>query len=186
MSVELLQTMSLVVFIAAGVFFVLAIALFFLLDVPRIIGDLTGRNAKKAIEQIRQQNERDGNKAHKPSPVNMERGQITDRISATGSLYKQETIFDGSVGTEKISTARLVQPNGEETTILQGQGETTVLSEQSATTLLQGFGDTTELNGQESPYQGEGTIEPMMNHQTSFVCALEYELGYLGSDELIE
>ncbi len=186
MSVELLQTLSLVVFIVAGVFLILAIALFFLLDVPRIIGDLTGRNAKKAIEQIRQQNERDGNKAHKPSPVNMERGQITDRISETGTLYKQEPSFDGSVGTEKISTARLVQPTGEKTTILQGQGETTVLSEQGETTLLQGFGDTTELNGQESPYQGKGTIELMMNHQTSVVFALEYELGYLGSDELIE
>ena len=116
----------------------------------------------------------------------MERGQITDRISETGTLYKQEPSFDGSVGTEKISTARLVQPTGEKTTILQGQGETTVLSEQGETTLLQGFGDTTELNGQESPYQGKGTIELMMNHQTSVVFALEYELGYLGSDELIE
>lgn len=186
MSVELLQTLSLVVLIVAGVFLILAIALFFLLDVPQIIGDLTGRNAKKAIEQIRQQNERDGNKAHRPSPVNMERGQITDRISSTGSLYKHEPVFGGSVGTEKISTARLDQPTGEETTILQEQGATTVLQEQGATTVLQEIGQTTVLEQQDSIHDQQDTSSAAVNMETTSAFMLEYERGFLGSDELIE
>ena len=50
MTVELLQIISLVSFIIAGVLLLLGIALFFLLDVPKLYGDISGRTAKKAIQ----------------------------------------------------------------------------------------------------------------------------------------
>ena len=79
MSVELIQTMSLAAFIIAGVLFLSAIALFFLFNIPKVFGEVSGSTARKAIENIRQQNEQTGNKAYRPSPVNAERGKITDR-----------------------------------------------------------------------------------------------------------
>ena len=89
MTVELIQTLSMVAYIFAGVLFLLAVALFFLLDVPKLYNDISGRTARKAIEQIRQQNESTGNKAYKPSSVNAERGKLTDRISKSGRLQPQ-------------------------------------------------------------------------------------------------
>lgn len=56
MSVELLQTVSIALYIAAGIFFVISVFLFFFLGIPQALGNLTGRTARKGIESIRQEN----------------------------------------------------------------------------------------------------------------------------------
>ena len=122
MTVELLQTLSLVAYIAAGVLFLVAVALFFLLDVPKLYGDVSGRTAKKAIEAIRQQNESSGNKAYKPSAVNAERGKLTDKITQSGRLQSQTAGLPVSVGTEKFATSTLA-PRPNETTVLAETSE---------------------------------------------------------------
>ena len=81
MSIERLQSISIISYIIAVVLLLIAIALFFLLDIRRIIGDLTGITARKAIEDIRRQNENTGEKNYKSSPVNVARGRLTDKIS---------------------------------------------------------------------------------------------------------
>lgn len=132
MTVELLQTLSIAAYIAAGVLLLIGIALFFLLDVPKLYGDISGRTARKAIEAIRQQNETTGNKAYKPSPVNAERGRLTDKITPSGRLESQTTGVPVGVGTEKFATA-ILAPQSNETTILNGDssptGETTLLTQ---------------------------------------------------------
>lgn len=131
MSIELLQTLSLVSYIVAAVLFLAAIALFFLLDIKKVFGDVTGATARKAIADIRQQNEASGDKAYKPSPVNAARGKLTDKISESGRLVPQFESMGGSPGTEKFDTA-ILNPGANETTVLtqdsQPGGETTVLS----------------------------------------------------------
>lgn len=57
MKIELLSNLSLASYIVAGVFFVVATVLFFTMHIPRIVGELSGRTAKKAIAEIRKQNE---------------------------------------------------------------------------------------------------------------------------------
>ena len=57
--------------IACGVFFVIAVLLFFTLRIPKVISDLTGRTARKAIENIRIQNEQSGDKAYQTTAVNL-------------------------------------------------------------------------------------------------------------------
>ena len=133
MTVELLKTLSFVSFILAGVLFLAAAALFFLLRVPRLFGDVTGATARKAIENIRQQNAESGDKAYKPSPVNAARGKVTDKISPSGHLQHRTGGFGGSPGTQKISTARLAE-EASETMVLREQeygpaNETAVLQE---------------------------------------------------------
>lgn len=119
--------------ILSGVMFVVSILLFIFLRIPRVVGDLSGFNAKKAIENIRKQNESTGNKTFKSSYVNHQRGKITDRISATGSLIKNvsgETA--GAMATEKISTDGFMSfPREDETTLLSeiSGNETIVLSQ---------------------------------------------------------
>lgn len=173
MTVELLQTLSLAAYIAAGFFLLVAVALFFLLDVPKLYGDVSGRTAKKAIEAIRQQNESTGNKAYKPSAVNAERGKLTDKITPSGRLQSQTEGLPVSVGTEKFDTSTLApQPN--ETTVLeQPAGETTVLTG----TLSTDSGETTLLvnnEPQKTPVSENSKFE------------VDVEMSFTGSAEIIE
>lgn len=125
---------------AAAIMLVLAVVLFFTLRIPQVIGNLSGRTARKAIENIRLQNERSGDKTYQSSAVNLRRGKITDKISESGRLLSQEgpPSSTGMV-TEKISTQQLAcQENLEETTVLTDTGETTVLdSSVDETTVLE-------------------------------------------------
>lgn len=176
MSVELLQTMSLVSYIIAGVLFLIAIALFFLLDIPKLVGDITGANERKAIELIRQQNESTGNKAYKPSPVNSLRGKLTDKISPSGRLEAKTSGIAASPGTQKFSTVELMPPERETTLLSASSSETTVLAPEFAAT-----SETTILSQTENLAVKLQTSE-MVSH--NFV--LEVEMSFIGSLELIE
>lgn len=46
--------------LAALIFLIIAIALFFLLKIPRVFGEMTGRNAKKAIDEMMEENAKSG------------------------------------------------------------------------------------------------------------------------------
>lgn len=183
MSVELLQTLSLALYIVAGVLFLVGIALFFLLDVPKLYGDVSGRTAKKAIEAIRQQNESTGNKADKPSAVNAKRGKLTDKITQSGRLQSQTSGLPVSVGTEKLDTSTLMPQSNETTVLAEAAKETTVL-EQSAgeTTVLTGTislaGETTVLVNNEAP-SSSTVADP-----TKFT--VDVEMSFTGSSEIIE
>lgn len=173
MTVELLQNLSLAAYIIAGVLLLISIAMFFLLDVPKLYGDISGRTAKKAIEAIRQQNEETGNKAYKPSAVNEARGKLTDKITPSGRLESQTSGLAVSVGTEKFATSAL-QPQSNETTVLNSSAnETTVLSG----TLSTEFGETTLLANEES-----NVIPSTVNGDFS----VDVEMAFTGSSEIIE
>lgn len=137
--------------ILCGIMALVTILLFFLLEIPRVIGDLTGSTARKAIEEIRQQNESSGNKIYKSSAVNRERGKLTDKISPSGSLYPAETgPLDGFMETEKIGTQQLGETDvldntgSDETTLLSGNLECGFVIEQQIT-----FIHTEEIIGME-------------------------------------
>ena len=57
MTYDIYRLIFIVGAIACAVMFVVSVILFITLKIPNVIGDLTGRNAKKAIENIRKQNE---------------------------------------------------------------------------------------------------------------------------------
>lgn len=176
MTVELLQIISLVSFIIAGVLLLLGIALFFLLDVPKLYGDISGRTAKKAIEAIRQQNESSGNKAYKPSAVNAERGKLTDKISHSGSVVGKTSGSGISVGTEKLHTDVLTAKANETTVLNNGSSETTVLEHQG------GAGETTVL----AQNQVGVNSDESANIPASSGFTVDVEMSFTGSSEIIE
>ena len=155
--------------VLAGIMLVASVLIFFLLKIPHVLGDLTGRNARKAIENIRNQNESSGDKVYKTSPVNRERGKITDKISPSGSLMRNPSgILGGAMATEKISTQELPP---EETTVLDATNETTVLDTANETTVLNSeAGETTVLDAQPD---------------AAPVFQIEYEITYIHSEEVI-
>lgn len=125
---------------------IVAIILWFRFDIPRVFGDLTGRNAKRSIEQIRAENAKSGKKSFRPTPEAVERGTVTEPISEgstpteilddeTDKLDEAETI---DTETEALEEATDVL--GEGTEVLNGG--TDVLDEGTAI-----LSDNTSSNG---------------------------------------
>lgn len=131
MTYEMYRYLSLGAAIACGVMVVVSVILFFTLQIPKVIGDLTGRTARKAIEDIRKQNEQSGDKVYRSSSVNLRRGKLTDKISPSGRIEARHTTpFGTGVITEKISTQQLpVAEDSSDTAILDEGNETTVLTQ---------------------------------------------------------
>ena len=90
---QTLQTLSIISFAVAGVCLVLAIFFWFFFKIPTVIGDLSGRTARKSIAKMRAANEKTGAKSYKESKTNAERGKLTGTMPDSGKL-KQKTVAD--------------------------------------------------------------------------------------------
>lgn len=169
MTVELLQTLSLISFIIAGVLLLVGVALFFLLDIPKLYGEISGRTARKAIEAIQRQNQE--NQTYSQGSANASRVKLTDKITKSGKLESQTAGLPVSTGTQKFATSALIQ-QANETTVLTAEqaNETTVLTAETAS-------ETTVLT------QEECVIQEVHN-PTKFT--IEVEMSFTGSAELIE
>lgn len=165
MNVEIYKIISTVGFILAAIMLILSIFLFFKFNIPKVIGDITGKTAKKAIQRIHEQNEQSGDKAYKSSPVNIARGKIMDKVTNSGNLIVQDNrpiVVD--VGTGKISTQEL-----------NDQNQTTVLcSDSDDTTALYITGS---LDGKANVNNHSQEI----NQQTN----LEIDITFIHTDEVI-
>lgn len=108
------------VFLCAGILSiilaVITILLFVFLKIPKVVGDLSGATARKAIADIREQNIQTGDKRHKTSHVNMERGRITDRITESGNIQRVGTSVQTGIVTQKIDMPAISEPS--ETVVL--------------------------------------------------------------------
>ena len=125
MTVETLHYIAMAAFIASALVFLLSVALFFLLDIPKVVGELTGSTARKSIQKIQEHNKNNSGKLVHSSDPN---SHVT-KPSKTGRV---------GVGTEKFKTSTLEAKNSEttvlvnnETTILTNNNETTILVENS-------------------------------------------------------
>lgn len=199
MTAELLQTISSGCYGVAVALFIVTVALFFTLDIRSVYGELSGKTAQRAIEEIRKKNEETGTKAYKPSKVNAERGKLTDRITDSGKIISAtDNIASGiGVGTEKFPTDML-SPAGNETTVLQSE-ETTVLysAEQQTTVLPKQSQETTVLtapqeatvliSNQGSNQQLSEQYEvPLQSLQQSQPFTVDVDISFTGSSEMIE
>ncbi len=86
---EILNTISLVSFVLAGISFLLAVFFWIRFNIPSVIGDLSGRTARKSIEKMRADNEKTGNKSYKPSKTNVRRGKLTETMSESEMLTEK-------------------------------------------------------------------------------------------------
>ena len=126
MTVETLNLIAMAAFIASGLVFLLSIASFFLLDIPQVVGELTGSTAKKSIQKIQEHNKNySGKLVHSADP----NAHVT-KPSKTGRV---------GVGTEKFKTSTLESKNNaraSETTVLTSNETTILTSNSNETTVL--------------------------------------------------
>lgn len=91
---QTLQTLSIISFAVAGVCLVLAVFFWFFFKIPTVVGDLSGKTARKSIAKMRAANEKTGAKAYKGSKTNAERGKLTVSILDAGKSDKKNTTAD--------------------------------------------------------------------------------------------
>lgn len=128
------------------VLFVLAVILFIQLNIPRVIGGLTGYSARKEIASIREQNAQSGKKGYQTSPINRARGKITTPLAEKGKIDTFKKAPSAELSRIINQTEALAQGSAQQadfptdgTTLLSADtGATTVLGEAQAgaTTIL--------------------------------------------------
>lgn len=133
MSVEVLQIITLILFVLSAALFVISICLFFSFNIPGIIGNLTGITAKKAIQDIQAKNDNDDKV--QASYSRLIRNKRTEKISGSGFIGRQTGPFRQGKSTRKLGkvwekTAPLVKKDLGETVRLDTAEvrETTILS----------------------------------------------------------
>ena len=166
MTVETLNLIAMAAFIASGLVFLLSIALFFLLDIPKVVGELTGSTARKSIQKIQEHNKNNSGKlVHSADP----NSHVT-KPSKTGRV---------GVGTEKFSTKSLTSASNETTVLVNN--ETTVLKSNSNET-------TVMINNEvpaPAPAQAEVAGVPAQTVATANFEVVE-SLSYYMENELIK
>lgn len=126
---DLIEKLSIIAFVAAGCCLLLTILIWFRFQILSVINDLSGKTAKRAIAQIRENNLRTGNKAYHPGIVNLNRGPLTTpmpEVSATPT----EKLPDDQVG-KPVPETILYQEAGKTQILLASEAErgTTVLNQ---------------------------------------------------------
>lgn len=151
---SVLKIVSIVLFSLAAVCLVFAVFAFITFKIPNVIGDLTGRNARKSIEKMRDANEKGGKKSYRPHPVASDRGTLTEPIKQS----KKES--------KKLSKTAKTEPKRKESQTFDGSGATDVLEDINATTKLDYNADGTEILSAGTEVLSEETMQTALNENT--------------------
>lgn len=114
---ETLQLLSIISFAVAAGCLVLAVFFWFFFKIPTVIGDLSGRTARKSIAKMRAANEKTGSKSYKASQTNAERGKLTGTMPGIGKEKKS----DGNPETGLLSENKADGLDAEATGILDDE-----------------------------------------------------------------
>ena len=116
--VETLSTISIICFVASGVCLVAAIIIFIVFRIPSVIGDLSGRTARKSVAKYRTSKERAGAGLYK-----------TDTVEADGEHFRingsqvESGRYTDSVGPKAETADKVSGPDPEEGTTQLERGE---------------------------------------------------------------
>lgn len=133
---QTLQTLSIISFAVAGVCLVLAIFFWFFFKIPTVIGDLSGRTARKSIAKMRAANEKTGAKSYKESKTNAERGKLTGTMPDSGKLKKKKDVPDDGKPETGLLADNMVESLDSEATGILGSETTGLLIDENATAPL--------------------------------------------------
>ena len=139
---EILSLISLISYIIAGIALVLAVFFWFFFKIPSVIGDLSGRTAKKSIARKRASNERSGGKGYQPSATNANRGKLTDTMQHSRKLKAETKKEKAPIDESQMPETGLLESNkaqivdSQQTELLDGEA-TGILVDEDATVALQ-------------------------------------------------
>ena len=167
--------------LVALVFLAIAIILFFVLKIPQVFGERTGRTARKAVEEMAS----GGTPTIKKKTDKKSKGKKETKKPANGTPLKKQVYSDliGEIDTpvrlvthDDIPTPTLM-PRREEETSIRSEGETEVLGAGITETETEVLG--TEMTEAETEVIGAGTQES----ETTVLGAVEAETDILQMPE---
>ena len=173
---QIYNIISIVAFVIAGICFVMTVFFLIKFHIPMLIGELSGRTARKSIEEMRHQNE---NKKRNSTPVRTE---------------KDEKLSELHIGQEKSDETTLLEQNVEGTTALINDNyeiEVTTLLQESdaaATTLLddeEGFSTTTFLSNTEELTENISPVNSRLKRKQKKLTMIQSIIS-IHTDEIIE
>ena len=133
---ETLSTLSIISFAVAGVCLVLALFFAFFFKIPTVIGDLSGRTARKSIAKMRAANEKTGAKTYKASKTNAARGKLTGNIPDSAKLNKKEARTNSDKPETGLLAANKADSIDSEKTGMLDSEATGLLMDEEATAAL--------------------------------------------------
>lgn len=148
---SIFKTVSIVLFVLAAVCLALGIITFIVFKIPNVIGDLSGRNARKSIEQMRASNEKGGKKSHRPHPVASDRGTLTEQIKESKKLSQKPV-------QKQTAKPKPIAP--------EGSGATDVLEDINATVNLNYDQNGTEILNEGTQVLSNEVIQSALNETT--------------------
>lgn len=134
---EILSTISLVSFALSGICFALSVFLWFHFGIGGVIGDLSGRTAKKSIQKMREHNEKKGPVLYDSGMAGIGQGRFENVMTSVETA-----------GIENFKTNLNSMNEMPETGILLDNEETELLSQSSE--VLNRGAKTTLLNDEET------------------------------------
>lgn len=167
------RIVSIVMFCLAGACLAFGIFCFFRFKIPKIIGDLSGRTAKKSIEQMRAENEKSGNKSYRPHPVAQSRGTVTEPIKQSGRLKKQKA--------QKQPVSKKAESSPPNNT---GSGATDVLDDLNATEPLNYNEGGTEILGEGTQVLSGDEIQVALNQSETKLKMIQ-NIVFIHTEEVI-
>ena len=155
---------AIVGFSLSGIALIATVILFIKMNIPAVIGDLSGKTVAREIKAMRDANASSGNKLHKSSHVNVERGELTGRVVETEKsmdLRQSLNVVQGDTNTTETLSMNVGEVNVEDcgaTEILVEANQTEILSETNPTEILKETNQTEILNEEsDSTERNEGT-----------------------------
>lgn len=115
---DTLSLLSLISFAVAGICLIISIVLWVVFRIPSVIGDLSGRTARKSIAKLRMANEKSGEKGYRVSKVNAQRGKVTETMA---NIDKPQPKDKKSGETQRPETG-LLQDNMSKETMSEATG----------------------------------------------------------------
>lgn len=138
---QVLSNISIILFVIAVVFAIASIVIWFVFKIPEVIGDLSGRNARKSIEHMRAETENKKNNNNKRSLIH--------RKAESGMISNPTETMDGI---SKQNVQRINDETGllsENAASVRGSTETALLTEEDVTASLETgeLGETQLMDG---------------------------------------
>lgn len=180
---------SIVGYSLSGILLIVVVFMFFKMNIPAIIGDLNGKTAARQIQEIREKNKLTGNKQHRPSTFNVERGTLTAPVSTrfgrTGRTGRTPSALSEGLENKGI-TAQTSRPTVLESLPTEVKQGSLAMMNEATTVLIQ---DSQMLQVEEM--YGDGTEVLLMNEtevleQGTEILMNETEVLYEGTVVLAE
>lgn len=188
---EILNMISLISYILGAISLFLAIIFWVNFNIPAVIGDLTGRTARKSIESMRANNEKTGNKSFMPSKTNVDRGKLTstmpDTDETTETLVKKKDVESDYQETGLLDENRMNAYDSEQTGLLTEEKETELLeTDVLGTELLDDYNETGLLVEENATTLLDEIVEIQPTYPVDIDFVMLDEVMLIHTDEIIE